>query len=161
MRFLGHRIADKRVLRLSGKWLAAGVIEDGKWTESDKGSPQGASVTPPTQWITWAMVTLRIGFGVVLSAGGAASPSWDAVPDGDLLGSDEDVLDQEPEDALAFGDAGGGGCAGQLGEEAFEVACELEAGVAVGGLDVDGADLAAQGRLPGAQVRHPGAELVD
>src|SRR6266704_3568940 len=95
------------------------------------------------------------------SAGGASSPSWDAVPDGDLLGSDEDVLDQEPEDALAFGDAGDGGCAGQLGEEAFEVACELEAGVAVGGLDVDGADLAAQGRLPGAQVRHPGAELVD
>src|SRR6266568_4848805 len=46
MKFLGHRIADKRVLRLIGKWLAAGVIEDGKWTESDKGSPQGASVSP-------------------------------------------------------------------------------------------------------------------
>ncbi len=46
MRFPGHRIADKRVLRLIGKWLAAGVIEDGKWAESDKGSPQGASVSP-------------------------------------------------------------------------------------------------------------------
>jgi RNA-directed DNA polymerase len=46
MRFLGHRIADKRVLRLVGKWLAAGVIEDGQWTESEKGSPQGASVSP-------------------------------------------------------------------------------------------------------------------
>jgi RNA-directed DNA polymerase len=45
-KFLEHRIADKRVLRLIGKWLAAGVIEDGKWTESDKGSPQGASVSP-------------------------------------------------------------------------------------------------------------------
>ncbi len=45
-RFLGHRIADKQVLRLIGKWLAAGVIEDGKWAESDKGSPQGASVSP-------------------------------------------------------------------------------------------------------------------
>ena len=46
MKFLGHRIADKRVLRLIGKWLAAGVMEDGTWTESDKGSPQGASASP-------------------------------------------------------------------------------------------------------------------
>src|SRR5216683_865495 len=45
-KFLRHRIADERVLRLIGRWLAAGVIEDGKWTESEKGSPQGASVSP-------------------------------------------------------------------------------------------------------------------
>ena len=45
-KFLEHRIADKRVLRLIGKWLAAGVIEDGKWTAGEEGSPQGASVSP-------------------------------------------------------------------------------------------------------------------
>jgi len=45
-KFLRHRIADKRVLRLVGKWLAAGVIEDGTWTASDRGSPQGASASP-------------------------------------------------------------------------------------------------------------------
>jgi group II intron reverse transcriptase/maturase len=45
-KFLQHRIADKRVLRLIAKWLAAGVIEDGQWTECDQGSPQGASVSP-------------------------------------------------------------------------------------------------------------------
>jgi RNA-directed DNA polymerase len=45
-RFLGHRIADKRVLRLIDKWLAAGVIEDGQWTASEEGSPQGASASP-------------------------------------------------------------------------------------------------------------------
>ncbi len=45
-KFLRHRIADERVLRLIDKWLAAGVIEDGKWSESGKGSPQGASVSP-------------------------------------------------------------------------------------------------------------------
>jgi hypothetical protein len=44
--FLRHRIADKRVLRLIGKWLAAGVIEDGTWTPCDQGSPRGASVSP-------------------------------------------------------------------------------------------------------------------
>jgi group II intron reverse transcriptase/maturase len=45
-RFLGHRIADRRVLRLIQKWLRAGVIEDGSWTDSDEGTPQGASVSP-------------------------------------------------------------------------------------------------------------------
>ena len=45
-RFLRHRIADERVLRLVGKWLAAGVMEDGSWVASDQGSPQGASVSP-------------------------------------------------------------------------------------------------------------------
>ena len=46
MKFLRHRIADERVLRLVEKWLAAGVIEDGQWTQSEKGAPQGASVSP-------------------------------------------------------------------------------------------------------------------
>src|SRR6266542_2896244 len=45
-KFLEHRIADKRVLRLIGKWLVAGVIEDGTWTAGEEGSPQGASVSP-------------------------------------------------------------------------------------------------------------------
>jgi len=46
VRFLEHRIADKRVLRLIGKWLSAGVIEDGVWTASEAGAPQGASASP-------------------------------------------------------------------------------------------------------------------
>jgi RNA-directed DNA polymerase len=45
-RFLEHRIADRRVLRLIQKWMAAGVIEDGAWTESLEGVPQGASASP-------------------------------------------------------------------------------------------------------------------
>ena len=45
-RFLEHRIADKRVLRLVRKWLAAGVIEDGNWSETVEGAPQGASASP-------------------------------------------------------------------------------------------------------------------
>jgi RNA-directed DNA polymerase len=45
-RFLEHRIADRRVLRLVGKWLKAGVIDDGKWSETVQGTAQGASVSP-------------------------------------------------------------------------------------------------------------------
>ena len=48
-KFLGHRIADERILRHIQKWLKAGVIEDGVWTECDDGTPQGATSTPPTQ----------------------------------------------------------------------------------------------------------------
>jgi len=45
-KFLEHRIADQRVLRLIAKWLNAGVVEDGTWTASDAGAPQGASASP-------------------------------------------------------------------------------------------------------------------
>jgi RNA-directed DNA polymerase len=44
--FLEHRIADRRVLRLIQKWLAAGIIEDGSWAASEEGVPQGAGISP-------------------------------------------------------------------------------------------------------------------
>jgi RNA-directed DNA polymerase len=40
-RFLEHRIADPRILRLIQKWLRAGVIEDGEWSQTLEGTPQG------------------------------------------------------------------------------------------------------------------------
>jgi RNA-directed DNA polymerase len=46
LKFLEYRIADPRVLRLVQKWLAAGVIEDGSWTASAEGVPQGATISP-------------------------------------------------------------------------------------------------------------------
>ncbi|MCA1680999.1 MAG: group II intron reverse transcriptase/maturase, partial [Actinobacteria bacterium] len=45
-RFLEHRIADTRVLRLIQKWLRAGVIEDGEWSRTEEGTAQGASASP-------------------------------------------------------------------------------------------------------------------
>jgi group II intron reverse transcriptase/maturase len=46
LRFLEHRIADKRILRLIAKWLKVGVVEDGRVTHSDRGAPQGAVISP-------------------------------------------------------------------------------------------------------------------
>jgi RNA-directed DNA polymerase len=46
MRFLEHRIGDRRVLRLIAKWLKAGVMEEGALTESTEGTPQGAVISP-------------------------------------------------------------------------------------------------------------------
>jgi RNA-directed DNA polymerase len=46
LKFLEHRIADRRVLRLVQQWLKAGVIEAGQWTKSEVGTPQGAVASP-------------------------------------------------------------------------------------------------------------------
>ena len=47
MRFVEHRVGDRRVLRLIRKWLKAGVVEDGIRQPVTKGTPQGAVVSPP------------------------------------------------------------------------------------------------------------------
>jgi len=46
VRFLEHRIADPRIIRLIRKWLRAGVLEDGVVTVSDKGTGQGSVISP-------------------------------------------------------------------------------------------------------------------
>jgi RNA-directed DNA polymerase len=46
VRFLGHRIGDKRILRLIQKWLRAGVLEDEVVTIEEKGTGQGSVISP-------------------------------------------------------------------------------------------------------------------
>ena len=46
VRFVEHRIADRRVVRLIQKWLNAGVLEDGKHLPVEEGTPQGGSASP-------------------------------------------------------------------------------------------------------------------
>jgi RNA-directed DNA polymerase len=46
LKFVEHRVGDRRILRLVQKWLQAGVSEDGQWTETKVGTPQGAVVSP-------------------------------------------------------------------------------------------------------------------
>ena len=46
MKFIEHRITDQRVLRHIKKWLNAGVLEHGKRTQTEVGTPQGGSVSP-------------------------------------------------------------------------------------------------------------------
>jgi RNA-directed DNA polymerase len=45
-KFIEHRVADRRVVRLIQKWLKAGVLEDGKRIESEVGTVQGGSISP-------------------------------------------------------------------------------------------------------------------
>jgi RNA-directed DNA polymerase len=46
IKFIEHRIADQRLVRLIRKWLNAGVLEEGQWTCSEEGTPQGGSASP-------------------------------------------------------------------------------------------------------------------
>jgi RNA-directed DNA polymerase len=50
MKFIEHRVAARRLLRLIQKWLKAGVSEEGQWSETTVGVPQGSVATPPTIW---------------------------------------------------------------------------------------------------------------
>jgi group II intron reverse transcriptase/maturase len=46
IKFLEHRVGDRRILRLIRKWLRAGISEDGEWSETTVGTPQGAVISP-------------------------------------------------------------------------------------------------------------------
>ena len=46
IRFVEHRIGDRRIVRLIQKWLKAGVLEQGRWIETKEGTPQGAVISP-------------------------------------------------------------------------------------------------------------------
>jgi RNA-directed DNA polymerase len=46
VQFVEHRIADPRIVRLIQKWLKAGVMEDGRWFETEEGTPQGSVISP-------------------------------------------------------------------------------------------------------------------
>jgi group II intron reverse transcriptase/maturase len=46
IRFVEHRIGDQRIVRLIQKWLKAGVMEQGQWSETEEGSPQGSVISP-------------------------------------------------------------------------------------------------------------------
>src|SRR5215472_3601128 len=46
LKFVQHRVADRRILRLIQKWLKAGVMEEGEWRDTEMGTPQGSVASP-------------------------------------------------------------------------------------------------------------------
>ena len=83
-KFIEHRVADPRIVRLIQKWLKAGVSEDGRWSETTVGTPQGAVATPPTMLRTAP-------FGARFKRAGAH-----LIHDLDRLRPHFDSLDQRP-----------------------------------------------------------------
>jgi len=54
LELVGRRVGDVKVMRLIRAWLKAGVMEEGKVTHPDRGSPQGGVVTPLTQKVIFS-----------------------------------------------------------------------------------------------------------
>jgi len=150
------------VLLYVKRWLRAPVQQaDGTLTERDRGTPQGSAVTPPTQWAMWLMVVLQVATVGAFGVTGDAFPDRDAVSDGDLVGSDEDVLDEQSEHPLALLHRGDLGVGVELSEETLQIGGEGEVGLAVGELGVESINLVVQVGFSRAQVGHPGAQFVD
>jgi RNA-directed DNA polymerase len=103
MKFVQHRVADHRILRLIQKWLKAGVSEDGQWSETKVGTPQGAVVTPRTQKVTWGRRGSGSGTGVRSGRPGVAGLRYgNGMAQRDRLSVDENLLHQESKDLLAL-----------------------------------------------------------
>src|ERR1700752_4143784 len=84
------------------RWLSAPLaLPNGTLQQRDRGTPQGSATTPPTQWATFA---LHVGTAGVRGVATGVFADRDAVADGDLVGADEDVFDEQAQDALAFFD---------------------------------------------------------
>ncbi|MGH9364129.1 MAG: group II intron reverse transcriptase/maturase [Thermoanaerobaculia bacterium] len=76
VKFIEHRVADQRVVRLIQKWLNAGVLEDGTRTRSEEGTPQGGSASPLLAniylhyvfdlWVRWWRTTQARGDMIVV-----------------------------------------------------------------------------------------------
>ena len=69
VKFVEHRIADRRVVRLIQKWLNAGVLEDGKRIRVEEGTPQGGSASPLLANIYLHYAFRSVGSGMASKAG--------------------------------------------------------------------------------------------
>jgi hypothetical protein len=143
MQAVQERVCDQPVLKLLRVMLRAGVMQDGQVRRPVTGTPQGGGITPPTHLATCLMVTLRVGLGCGLAVVAGSFPDGDAVADGDFVGSDEDVLDQQPQDASAFFGGRGVCLVVELGKECLQVVGEGEVCLAVAELGVQGVELVA------------------
>ena len=68
VKFVEHRVADRRVVRLIQKWLNAGVLEDGKRIRMEEGTPQGGSVSPAVGEHLSSLCIRPVGPGVATEA---------------------------------------------------------------------------------------------
>jgi RNA-directed DNA polymerase len=82
---VARKVSDKVLLRLIGRYLRAGVMVEGTLQPTEKGTPQGGPLTPPTQRITWSRPRGR---------------RRNRVTDNDPFWSDQDLLDQESHNPL-------------------------------------------------------------
>src|SRR5258708_22556849 len=109
-------------------------------------------MTPPTQLAIRRYFALRVGFGAVVGPAVRVVPHRDGVADGDLVGADEHVFDEQAQDALAFGDGRCGGLSAPPGGGGFGGGGELEVDLPGGALGRQRGDLGGQAGPAGAPL---------
>jgi len=161
---LAKRIADKRVLRLIRRYLEAGVMVHGLVSQRVEGTPQGGPLTPCTQKRTLSRTvsTSDRGAWIEQSRGstGGAIRGRNRMPDRNAVVADDDFLDEQSHDALAFQHAQPLGLGAQALEEFTQRVSESHVGGLVGQLGTQRVELRLQPRLALAQLGHAPAQLV-
>src|SRR5215469_113774 len=146
VKFIEHRIADQRVVRLIQKWLNAGVLEEGKRTRVEEGTPQGGSATPRTQKVTlggWR--TVQLTWSRRATAGRGCRRSRNTVADNDIIVAYKNLLDDQTHDPLALDYVERISAGAQSSQERRGGLCQVQELSAVTGLINDRLQLGAQG----------------
>jgi retron-type reverse transcriptase len=119
--FLDRRVRDGVIRRVIGKWLKAGVMEEGAVWYPEEGTPQGGVITPRTQKVT-SVIWEALGFAGSWRATvrRTRKSDGDAMPDDKSVIANEDVLDDESHDSLSLGDLKSVSGAAQTAEERRE-----------------------------------------
>src|SRR4051812_33554937 len=112
--------------------------------------------TPPTQLVIRRYFAVRVGVGAVVGPAAHVVPYRDGVADGDLVGADEHVFDEQAQDALAFGDGRCGGLSAPPGGGGFEGVGGLEGDLPGGGVGVERGGLGGEAGLAGAPAGDAG-----
>ena len=86
---------SNRILRLIRKWLHAGVIEEGVWSSSDAGTPQGSGIAPPTEVQNFLLS--------VVASIPRKKGEVDSVDDSNLFFLDHDTVDKRAQDLPLYG----------------------------------------------------------
>jgi hypothetical protein len=157
-------IKEDWILLYIGRWLRAPFeTEQGARLTRDRGTPQGGVVTPRTQKRTCRRVASRGGLSGSGLAGGAAGRTRRiryGVPDGDAVVVDDDLLDDQPDNALASQDVHVLGLSSQPVEEFVQRVGEPQAGALIGQLVAQRFQFRLQTGLALPQRGHAPAQLV-
>jgi RNA-directed DNA polymerase len=140
------RVRDGVLLRLIGKWLNAGVMEDGVIEYPEAGTPQGGCVSPRTQKVTlngWH--TVRPTRSRRATAGRGRRRNRNAVADNDIIVAYQNLLDDQTHDPLALDHVERIGVVAQTSQERRSRLCQVQELGAIAGLINDRLQLGAQG----------------
>ncbi len=153
---IARKIGDKRVLKLTRRYLEAGMMIGGVVSPRTEGTPQGGPTTPRTQKITWRRRgSKRFGWRII------SLRNRNRVFDPDCLPVNQNLFHNQTQDLLSFFDIKGFRCAAKPFKEAFHCFSDAEKSALVNGCSLQALQLCMQSFFSLSQLRHPLAQLIE